>query len=542
MDAHQSLSQGDDRLELSRSWLKTRFLGITPSDLEDRVIFCCMADVEPPNLFEGIWRTCVCQGADAEDAELRPIIHRVCYEDGDDTTAVIVCDLLDEVQTARLDKVMEAFHSHDEGPPIIIMQHSVAPEHRRGELGSLSRAAAQRKDCAEGMLLTQPAGLKLALAIRSKIHQCSVVIDEFIRRAEENRENVERADQLRSKISRMLWEYAAPKLISDLPPVHPMLQQGSHPNIPGYILGKSLGRGSCGQVYSVRPAGSSLTDANIAWEVVKSVDKAQFADVAGLRPLKTMTQVMKRLSTAQCRHPRIITMYGVMQSPTHILFRMQYGGSQNLYQVLLARDRGNGTPLPVCEFKSIIMQAVDGLKHLHNIAQIAHRDIKPENCTIDINDKQVTLMLTDFDCSIVLLNGGECKHAVGTVPFVAPEVVLESVYNAFFADVWSMGIVMFEIVCGTRVLEKHLGFKASVYKDTKELTSDDSPVLAIRNHFAQPENATSTLRECCRPDMTVLLEAMEPIFGGVLQVNASKRWLTSIFAAAVEARLRETAC
>ena len=87
------------------------------------------------------------------------------------------------------------------------------------------------------------------------------------------------------------------------------------------------------------------------------------------------------------------------------------------------------------------VQLLLGLKDIHN-SKILHRDIKPENVFITDNLKP---MIGDFGVSRI--NNSETqakKEQAGTIHYMAPEV-LDKSYMCFQSDVWSMGVILYEL-------------------------------------------------------------------------------------------------
>merc|ERR1711870_44303 len=112
-------------------------------------------------------------------------------------------------------------------------------------------------------------------------------------------------------------------------------------------------------------------------------------------------------------------------------------------------------PLPRCQ--SLLSQVTDVVAHLHLGPQICHRDLKPENVIVqDVPNRPLVIKLADFDLAAILPGTATCRSPCGTVPFTAPEVLLQREYRGMAADMWSLGIVMLEITCGVRIVEKIL--------------------------------------------------------------------------------------
>lgn len=94
----------------------------------------------------------------------------------------------------------------------------------------------------------------------------------------------------------------------------------------------------------------------------------------------------------------------------------------------------------------IIKQLLDAVHYLHNLG-IAHMDIKIEN--IMCNQNTLKIKLIDFGESIVFCynnNNKLIKGLYGTETTAAPEVFLDTSYNADKTDIWSCGIILYEII------------------------------------------------------------------------------------------------
>ena len=77
-----------------------------------------------------------------------------------------------------------------------------------------------------------------------------------------------------------------------------------------------------------------------------------------------------------------------------------------------------------------------------------HRDIKPANILIggSFKNGKAKYYIADFGISVLLANPEEkLNDVMGSDCFIAPEVLHRRPYN-FSADVWSMGILLFELL------------------------------------------------------------------------------------------------
>ena len=77
-----------------------------------------------------------------------------------------------------------------------------------------------------------------------------------------------------------------------------------------------------------------------------------------------------------------------------------------------------------------------------------HRDIKPENLLLTEGE---VLKLSDFGLATVFRHNEKerlLERRCGTMPYIAPEVLCKSRYNAMPADTWSCGVVLLAMLVG----------------------------------------------------------------------------------------------
>mmetsp|Transcript_103774 Transcript_103774/g.334548 ORF Transcript_103774/g.334548 Transcript_103774/m.334548 type:complete len:197 (+) Transcript_103774:660-1250(+) len=106
--------------------------------------------------------------------------------------------------------------------------------------------------------------------------------------------------------------------------------------------------------------------------------------------------------------------------------------------------RLRGAETPTVYMASISRQVMLGLAHLHS-KHILHRDIEPHNI---LHNTSGQVKLTDFgiakDLDTTLAMAGTF---VGTVKYMSPEKCLGNTYD-LASDVWSVGMVFFELALG----------------------------------------------------------------------------------------------
>jgi serine/threonine protein kinase len=150
--------------------------------------------------------------------------------------------------------------------------------------------------------------------------------------------------------------------------------------------------------------------------------------------------------------PGIVPLLKVVNINDSILALMpQYTGS--------LRDLINvNSPPPMDRIKSLY-QPVSGLAAVHEKYGIVHQDIKPENLLYESDGRRLSLLLSDWGIANVqsgLLPKNQLKFrslaletmgGFGTVPYMAPER-FASYISDIRADIFSLGIVFFEILAG----------------------------------------------------------------------------------------------
>ncbi|CAD7950564.1 unnamed protein product [Amoebophrya sp. A120] len=147
---------------------------------------------------------------------------------------------------------------------------------------------------------------------------------------------------------------------------------------------------------------------------------------------------MEREILAENDHPFIVHLVRTFKDSKFLYFLTELVTGGELYDAireldLLTREQAQFYLGSIC-------LAID---YLHE-KSIAYRDLKPENVLLD-NSGYIKLI--DFGCAKKLGDAGKAFTLVGTPHYMAPEVILGRGYNQN-ADVWSMGVCLYEFVCG----------------------------------------------------------------------------------------------
>uniref|UniRef100_A0A5F8G9F6 non-specific serine/threonine protein kinase n=1 Tax=Monodelphis domestica TaxID=13616 RepID=A0A5F8G9F6_MONDO len=183
------------------------------------------------------------------------------------------------------------------------------------------------------------------------------------------------------------------------------------------------------------PAYPQLKNQNFEgpWHVILSGKSQMMND---LPRVKTEIDAMKNLS-----HQHICRLYHVLETDNKIFMVMEYCPGGELFDYIIAKDR-----LSEEETRVFFRQIVSAVAYVHSQGY-AHRDLKPENLLIDEYHK---LKLIDFGLC-AKPKGNKDYHlqtCCGSPAYAAPELIQGKSYIGSEADVWSMGILLYALLCG----------------------------------------------------------------------------------------------
>ncbi|KAF0991939.1 hypothetical protein HZS_7851, partial [Henneguya salminicola] len=146
--------------------------------------------------------------------------------------------------------------------------------------------------------------------------------------------------------------------------------------------------------------------------------------------------VMKKLS-----HQNICKLYQVYETDEHVFMVLEYISGGELYdQIVLSKEMSEK------EARRIFRQVLSAVGYIHSCG-IAHRDLKPENILID---EFKNIRIIDFGLSANPTGGliNPLDTLCGSIAYAAPELLSGQPYMGNEVDVWSMGVLLFTLLCG----------------------------------------------------------------------------------------------
>eukprot|EP00053_Salpingoeca_punica_P015134 m.138494 g.138494 ORF g.138494 m.138494 type:complete len:368 (+) comp16631_c0_seq1:575-1678(+) len=140
-------------------------------------------------------------------------------------------------------------------------------------------------------------------------------------------------------------------------------------------------------------------------------------------------------------HPNILKVVDTFETDTKIYIVLEMLSGGELFDQIC--DRGTYTEK---DASTLLKEILVALKYLHD-SGIIHRDIKPENLIYKAKVPDSPLVITDFGLAIPLDPTKPLNSPCGTPGYVAPEVLMRKEYNEK-ADMWSLGIIAYILLCG----------------------------------------------------------------------------------------------
>ncbi|TWW57640.1 5'-AMP-activated protein kinase catalytic subunit alpha-2 [Takifugu flavidus] len=207
-----------------------------------------------------------------------------------------------------------------------------------------------------------------------------------------------------------------------------------------YILGDTLGVGTFGKLGRNKVSAPAelavgehqLTGHKVAVKILNR-QKIRSLDVVG--KIKREIQNLKLF-----RHPHIIKLYQVISTPTDFFMVMEYVSGGELFDYICKHGRVEDT-----EARRLFQQIISAVDYCHR-HMVVHRDLKPENVLLDANKNA---KIADFGLSNMMSDGEFLRTSCGSPNYAAPEVISGRLYAGPEVDIWSCGVILYALLCGT---------------------------------------------------------------------------------------------
>ncbi|GAA54702.1 maternal embryonic leucine zipper kinase [Clonorchis sinensis] len=193
-----------------------------------------------------------------------------------------------------------------------------------------------------------------------------------------------------------------------------------------YFFCEPLAEGSFGVLYVALHA---ITRRKVA---IKIIDKRKLG--ADAFRVRSEIEALKQLN-----HKYIYKLYQVVETTYFFYLVVEYLPGGELFDYIIQKGH-----LSEVEARVIFRQIVSAIGYMHSKG-FAHRDLKPENILLD-NDQNIRII--DFGlCAKNTLNT-MLNTFCGSFAYAAPEVLANRDYCGNAADLWSLGVILYALLCG----------------------------------------------------------------------------------------------
>ena len=256
-----------------------------------------------------------------------------------------------------------------------------------------------------------------------------------------------------------------------------MFQPGE--NFRGYVVERLLGKGGLGAVYLVR---HEMLDTLYAL-------KTLYPDVATANPSYIKRFLREAKLATRIRHPNLVAVHDCGFDPVKGVYYlvMDYVVGGDLRQALAFA--GKFEPERAVRIAAQVASALDAAQRFN----VVHRDIKPENIMLqpDGSVKLVDLGIakaSNVDESLRT----ETDSVFGTPTYVSPEQAISAADVDARADIYSLGVVLFEMVCG------RVPYEGKNAAQVLAQVMSDEPMPDVRDYDKTISPAIATLiRRMC---------------------------------------------
>jgi tRNA A-37 threonylcarbamoyl transferase component Bud32 len=236
-----------------------------------------------------------------------------------------------------------------------------------------------------------------------------------------------------------------------------------------------LGAGGMGAVYKAR---QRELDRIVALKIVPSLGRGA-----------VLTDRFQREARALARlsHPHIVAVYEFGETADLRYFIMEYVDGANLRQLARA---GRLAPR---EALQLVPQICDALQYAHDEG-VVHRDIKPENVLVD---RRGRVKIADFGLAKITVPEAAASRltqegqVMGTPHYMAPEQIERPLAVDHRADIYSLGVVLYELLTGDLPLGK---FPPPSRKVEVDVRIDEVVLRALENDPEQRYQRASEVK------------------------------------------------
>lgn len=208
-----------------------------------------------------------------------------------------------------------------------------------------------------------------------------------------------------------------------------------------YLVLRSLGKGATAKVKAIE---DPVTHQIFAAKIMKHLSQSLTLKFRSM--MQNEIQSLERI-----KHPNIVNMIKASEEGVYIKKKgkgvyncmyivMEFCPNGELFDLLYSTGK-----LSERIARFYFKQILNGLAACHSL-EIAHRDLKPENILFD---KDFNLKIADFGFSTFLMgrdNSGVLHTPLGTIGYMAPEIISKAPYIGESVDLFAVGVILFVMI------------------------------------------------------------------------------------------------
>ena len=288
-----------------------------------------------------------------------------------------------------------------------------------------------------------------------------------------------------------------------------------------FEIGRFLGQGGMGQVYEAKDIELGICVA------LKTIRPEISSDEHVLARFKKEVHLTRRVT-----HPNVCRVFDIgrhtptaglssSSSQAFAFLTMELLEGETLSDLLRRKRK-----LETSETLPIAEQVADGLTAAHRLG-IVHRDIKPSNILLVASGTGTRVVVTDFGLarSVTAETSGLLSQssksltgqgrAVGTLAYMAPEQLTGAEITPA-TDIYAFGLVLYEMVTGTRVFDPNLPFGGIAQR------LDGPPALPRLKAPELDDRWESTIVRCLQVDPAARFQSAQEVVEAITVPTSGK--------------------
>ncbi|OVA15943.1 Protein kinase domain [Macleaya cordata] len=234
-----------------------------------------------------------------------------------------------------------------------------------------------------------------------------------------------------------------------------------------YVLDRELGRGQCGITYhcTEKATGSKFA--------CKSISKQKLRTKKDIEGVQREVLILQHLTW----QPNIVEFKGAYEDKKNVHLVMELCSGGELLDRIIAKGSYSERAA------AVLCRQIVNVVHVCHFMGVMHRDLKPENFLFVNRDEDSCLKATDFGLSVFIEEGKVYHEFVGSVYYVAPEVLNRNYGKEI--DIWSVGVILYILLSGVppfwaetdrgiynAILEGHIDFKRAPWPTISNAAKD----------------------------------------------------------------------